>query len=233
MSLARIIACCLATIFAFGALSSRPTHAGVVVVNFDAIDTSAGLVSGATLITYLATFGITATVGSNVDLVVLSNLGTYGGGVVNATTGVNFLGMTGGRPATYSLYFSTPLQSLEFDRIGEPAGSPGTIFPPWNAAVFDINGFQIGSSVGEALRSSYGFVAPIHYTFPGPGITRLDVNGDHLGFAAFTSANIDTLVLTTVPEPGSLTILGASLVAVAFARFKAPHGLTHGSGQPT
>jgi len=90
------------------------THAGAVTVDSDAIDASAGPVSGAVLREYLARFGVTS---PNSFIHAPTVVQAAQINAVSPTRNV-FGGGDGLEPATLTLEFSPPVDNLSFVRTG-------------------------------------------------------------------------------------------------------------------
>jgi hypothetical protein len=181
--------------------------ASATVVNFDAIDTSGGAVSGAPVASYLAGYGIAYTEGSGTTLIV--------GPVApwaNSPSTPNDLMMPGNQVSTYTLYFNQPVKELGFARVGvNGASSMGS----WIATAYSPENDVLGvASEGLTIGTPWTWI-----DLPGTGIDHVTFSSDHLGWAG-THLQIDDLTFTPVPEPGTLILLGSGLVGLIVYRRK-------------
>jgi VPDSG-CTERM motif len=196
----------------------------VTDINFDSLSVGAG---GLDATSYLGSYGITLSSPDGGGLAVDSDQTFYGTpGIVYASSGDNFLQMTGGTSQTVILDFSAPLTSLSFTRIEETGGpGSGNSFGQWSAEVF-AGGTEIGSAgaAGYALFGSSQVNGAVTYTFSGSGITSLELDGNDFGYLGTQGILLDDLTLTTpgssVPDGSStLTMIGgACAVLAAFRR---------------
>ena len=202
----------LAGLLLAGVGMAGPAAADTVVINFDSVDASGGAVDATS---YLATYGITLTNVSNPGTVAIYSdvVVSY----VSASSSPNFLlQQVGGAPAeSFTMDFSTPLQSLSFTRIENVTSNQ---VAEWTATAY--SGSTPLSSESEPM--GVGSFTPATYTFNGPDITSLTISADGDGVAGITSAPIDDLTLTTaVPEPSTYTaLLGVAALGFAAVRRK-------------
>ncbi len=160
------------------------------VLNFD--DASAGDATS-----YLRNFGINlseVTAGTKVSIVDFSQ-----STAASPSSPPNVLVQTDtqGNPATFTLNFSAPLDSVAFTRPMLLVSSPsGIIHPLWSAHAFNALTQEV-STVSEGLIASFTNVPAQTFTLSGPGITavRIDSNNEHI--AAFTAVLIDDLTLSS------------------------------------
>ncbi|HSY17297.1 MAG TPA: hypothetical protein VK815_03145 [Candidatus Acidoferrales bacterium] len=166
-----------------------------VYMNFDSVNPGSGVDATA----YLASFGITLTnVSQPGSVYIVGDTNYYGTGAVTASSPHNFLlqSVGGSPPCSYTMIFSTPLQSVTFTRI---AISAGFAMPSWIATAY--SGSNVVGSVGA---SDSGLLAQT-YAISGQGITSLTVIGNGHGSAAAASAPLDDFYLA----PETLNINGA------------------------
>ena len=140
-----------------------------VVVDFDALDASAGFVSGAALDGYLAGFGITLSnvVGSSGPFVADATTAGGGFGFPNFFTlpsSPNYLWhQVDNAPIAYQLDFATEVQDLSFVRPQTNAflSPSGHLVAPWSARALDGGGntLQIVGAPVSASPSRSGPVA--------------------------------------------------------------------------
>lgn len=209
------------------ALGSAAASASSVLVDFDALAAAGGPVSGSTLDTYLAGYGIT----------VSGVAGSGGPMVANATTGVflypNFFGppsspnflqqAASATPSSYRLNFVEPLASVSFTRVAmDPEMSlTGMIAAEWTARAIDPLGNTIGQ-VGEPNYASYVPVpaATFSFAYPAPGIAALVIERPVQVVSptptTVYSPAIDNLMLgTPLPEPHGLVATACAIIFVA------------------
>ena len=182
----------------------------MTLVDFEALDASAGAVGGAALSNYLAGYGVVltnvtpsgSTVGAVDDQVYL------GGGAVAASSGDNLLAQTGsGGAVSYTLMFSQPAgyASVSWTRTRVVAGAVGASLPAWRAHAFNALGQEVGS-VGEAALASYADIPAANFTLLGPGIVAVEFDGNSGGASALSSLPLDDLLLSTVKVNTSLAV---------------------------
>ena len=147
--------------------TSAPVHItinmpGTILIDFEAMDASAGPVSGSLLATYLAGYGVTlANVSTNTTVAVQDDQNILGGSLTVASSGDNLLTQTNGTGAggavSYTLLFNPPYPSVSWTRAELLAGSGGVQSPAWQATAHDSNGVEI-AAVGEQLDQLPGRV---------------------------------------------------------------------------
>lgn len=205
-------------------LVSAPATAAPVLVDFDAINASAGPVGGSSLDTYLSGFGIT-----------LSNIvGPAGPSVYDTTTTVfsipNYFGPpsmpnfiwqpTTNSPIGYKMNFATPLTSISITRTAMQAtvGGSGLIAATWTARAVDSLGNTL-ATVGEPQTSYFINVPAQTFTLTKPSggnsiaglvVERTSVNT----VAGLSAVPLDNFLLSPVPEPTAALAVGAAVAVV-------------------
>lgn len=189
-------------------LAAPYAGAAVVTLNFDDIVSKDQAESGVDATPYLALYGITL---SNVSpdgpsgAVQIWNWNHPGSDWIDE----NFLDQNGGGapPCSYTMNFSTPLQSVSFTRIATPPDLQTT--PEWSATAY-VGTEDVGS-VGEGY-GTWGYSSPAHnYTLSGNGITSLTIYSNGYNFTGIGTVPLDHFVLTSVPEPGTLTLAATGI----------------------
>ncbi len=199
--------------------------ADVVTLNFDNIVTKdqaqatdlQGNGVGADAAPYLAQYGITLdNISPNNESgeVRIINMGV---GAPNGWQDENALMQLGWNapPCSYTMNFSTPLQSISFTRITAANNLQTT--PVWSATAYV--GTEAVGVVGEAY-GSWGYGSPAQtFTLSGDGITSLTIYSNGEGFTGIGAVPLDHFVLNEVPEPSTLVMLFGGLgIAVAHLR---------------
>ena len=164
-------------------------------IDFDGFDASAGI-DGATLSNYFAGYGITLSSSHGADPMIVDDRVVYGGGIFNATSGHNVIGENGGHPVSYTVAFTHPLTSFEFDRVQENAGPSGSSYPLWTATAYDASG-NVLSTVSESEHIVLGSssVPAAHYVLSGGDIDHVTFTGDDQGHDGFANVLTDSWVL--------------------------------------
>jgi hypothetical protein len=219
----RSIACSGLALFA---VLLAPVRA--VTIDFEGVDASGGSVTGTELDNYLASYGVSISnvTGTNNDhtpatVSITSDANYYGGGVVTATSGTNFLIQNDNSgPESFTLSFAAPVDNLSFNEIAIDVPSA---IAQWSAVAYDTNGDQVGSSVGESLFS--GTSGAQAFSILGTDITSLQFTSNGFDFAGIPSVPIDDVSFTEVPfEPQQglgLVLLGLGVGARTLWRKKA------------
>ena len=118
----------------------------------------------------------------------------------------------GAVPGSYTMDFSTPLQSISFTRIATP---PDLLWlPEWSATAYVGN--NAVDSAGEDYLYHYvgGGTAAQNYTLSGDGITSLTIYANGWHFTGIGGVPLANFVLTTVPEPSTFVLLVAGAVGL-------------------
>jgi hypothetical protein len=218
-----------------GASGSSPvvnitvTAPGKSVINFDALNAFAGAVQGAPLTAYLGFYGATPTnITGGTTLEVLDTQ-TAGGPIqINPSSSPNIFTQTGlNTPVSFTLRFSTPLQSFGFTRAGLSSASGLVSHPQWTATIFDANGVELGS-VSEGLIVSSNSVAARAFVLTGNAIASARFDSDSQGTAAFSAVLLDDLVLNQNPVQPTLAV-GLSVLNPATNQLVSPATITLGA----
>jgi hypothetical protein len=180
-----------------GALHATAASANPVVVDFDGVDTSAGGVRGAPVVSYLASYGISFSTSYPLIQPGIYAYPYY----VTTVSAPNFLSADGMATFfTYNLGFSTPLDSFGFTRPGLGYATMAA----WTATAYSATDTVLGS-VGEGLL--WPGVPAATFTLNGPGIDHVQFSSDARSFAGL-NLSVDNLVLaTSVPEPSTWPLL--------------------------
>lgn len=193
----------------------------ITTVNFDAVDTSGGDVTGAAVNTYLAGYGITLTniTGGTYVAVRTPPLGDTN---VVLTSNPNYLAQWwGGIDGTsFDLSFGKTLLSLS---VTIPQITSGALVPAWSLTALDSDGNSLGSYSG-ALASS-PFPART-YTFTGPDIAALRVFSNVQHVAGLGGIPIDDLQLTTTPLPAALPLFASGTGLLGFVSWRRRRKIT-------
>ena len=180
---------------------------GMVLIDFDPLDTSAGEVGGTALVNYLAQYGVgmtNVTVGTALEAVNTNSLtGTI---QVDVPSSPNFFTQAGlNQPVSFTLRFATPWQSFGFTRVGLSASSGPVSHPQWTATIFDTNGTELGL-VFRAFACDSRPVAARSFVLEGANIASVRFDSDSQGIAAFSAVLLDNLVLNYNPAALGLSV---------------------------
>lgn len=197
---------CVGLICALFLATALNSSAATITIDFDSV--SAG--TGADPTAYLASYGVTLSGVSPSNPLIYSDLAFYGTGVVDASSGHNFLlqqsAVNGG---SFTLNFGTALTNLQFTRIRNLTSN---LVGTWTATAY------VGATVVGSVSEPYGLgpFTPATYSFTGAGITSLAFSGNGYGSAGISSAMIDDIRMTTVPDgAATVALLGISLGILA------------------
>jgi hypothetical protein len=193
--------------------SSTPAAAAnEVVVEWAGIDTRSAPSSMVSAAPYLHRAGIsvTETVPSGSEIVLVNNFGLYEGKAVFPTTSQNMLTQikTGNVPASFTLGFAKPVDSISFTRAAlYPATESGITHPAWSVHALGTHGQEVGSQREHMIRSGVDDVSVRTYTLRAPysepiAALRFDSDPQLNGkpFAAFSAVIIERLTFSREPE---------------------------------
>lgn len=182
------------------------------VINFDAVDTSGGTVTGATVTSYLAGYGVSFSTSYAIYPVIEPYPVT---GWMTPVSGSNSFGPQGLASAfSYTLSFANPLDALSFTR---PGFSPAHM-SAWSAKAYAADNTLL-ASVGEGMTTN---AAQATFTLTGSGIDYVVFTDDAQSFAG-TNFRMDDLTLTAaVPEPEIYAMMGLGLGLIGWARRRKP-----------
>jgi hypothetical protein len=194
--------------------TSAPVHItinvpGTILIDFEAMDASAGPVSGSLLATYLAGYGVTlANVSTNTTVAVQDDQNILGGSLTVASSGDNLLTQTNGTGAggavSYTLLFNPPYPSVSWTRAELLAGSGGVQSPAWQATAYDSNGVEI-AAVGEQQTGSFTNIPAQRFTLGGAEIASITFAGNN-SLGSFATLPLDDLLLSTSFPGASISI---------------------------
>ncbi len=188
-------------------------QADPILINFDALNTSAGAVTGAPLNAYLAGFGVAITSQVAAPGVEVTNTVKQGGFVFPASS-PNFLWSPGTNSAfAYQLGFSTPLDKFVFTRVSYSA-----LASEWDVRALDTNGntlAQVGEPQGvfpSATTFTLDPASPISAVI----FERTTVNT----IAGLNNPPTDDWQLYPIPEPATLLLVGTTMVGLGLAGWR-------------
>jgi hypothetical protein len=176
-----------------------------VVVDFPWVDTASAPGYAVAAAPYLhgVEISIAAKMPQTSEVVLINNRALYQGAAVHPTTSQNLLTQitTTNVPASFTLVFSRPLDSLSFIRPALYAATKsGITHPAWSAHAFNVAGHEL-SSQGEDLIRSFDDVSARRYELRAPGfdgIVAVRFNSDPRlngkPFAAFSAILIERLI---------------------------------------
>jgi hypothetical protein len=157
-----------------------------------------------------AGISVTETVPSGSEIVLVNNFGLYEGKAVFPTTSQNMLTQikTGNVPASFTLGFAQPVDSISFTRAAlYPATESGITHPAWSVHALGTHGQEVGSQREHMIRSGVDDVSVRTYTLRAPysepiAALRFDSDPQLNGkpFAAFSAVIIERLTFTREPE---------------------------------
>jgi uncharacterized repeat protein (TIGR03803 family) len=180
---------------------------GTTLIDFEALNASAGPVSGVLLSNYLAGYGVYLTnVTATTSVAVQDDQDFIGGDLTVAHSGNNLLTQIGANGAiSYTLRFNPPdSMSVSWWRTELLAGNGGVETPAWQATAYDTNGQEIGS-VGEKQFGSFTNIPARRFTLGGAIIGSLTFSGDN-SFGAFDTLPLDDLLLATNAPGAAISV---------------------------
>lgn len=167
------------------------------LINFDSLPTTGTApVTGDTLTSYLAEYGVTVTSSSpNTSLAVENQTNVAGGGFVVAPSAPNILTQIGSNgPVSFTLGFSPLLSQFSFTRP-ELLANPFVTHPAWQAAAFDSLGNLLDEVEAPQIASSNTVPAQT-YTLSGGSIASVEFSSEGSGLTTFNAMLLDNFFLT-------------------------------------
>jgi hypothetical protein len=190
--------------------SATPSISNEVMIEFPDVDTNAapGHVVAAAPYLHRAGISITNLDPKGSEVVLINNRALYEGQAVMPTTSQNLFTQinTGNVPASFTLSFAEPVESVSFTRPAlYPATDSGITHPAWSAHALDAQGREV-SSQSEGLTRSFSDVPGQRYLLRAPGFDRIaalrfdsDPRLNGKPFAGFSAILIERLTLTRAP----------------------------------
>lgn len=206
------------------AVSITAANADPIVVNFDSVDTSeTGGVTGAPVLSYLASYGISFS-SSYSGLTTYIQSYAVGSPYVIPVSEPNLFQVGNTSPTffTYNLNFSTSFAAVSFT----VPGLTDATMAAWSATAYSADNTVL-SSVGDP-SISYSGTPTATYTLDGPDIAYVQFSSNAEDFAGL-NLSFDDLTLSdslpegsgpeaSMPEPTSLLLLGSGLLGLASLR---------------
>jgi uncharacterized repeat protein (TIGR03803 family) len=188
---------------------------GTTLINFDALDTSLGVMNDGALSSYLSGFGVTignVTFGTTLEAVTGLEAISQSSSLTNElplpSSLPNLFTQVGSRqPVTFTLNFATNLQSFGFTRVElDTNGSSAISRPAWTASILDGSG-DVLESVSEPLLLTNTNIPARTFTLVGSNIASVRFDSDSQGgTAAFAAVMLDDLLLSTNATSNPLSI---------------------------
>jgi hypothetical protein len=187
--------------------TATPASAREVILPWAGIDTrdAAGYMVAAAPYLHKAGIGISDEVPKGSEIVIVNNLGLYEGKAVLPTTSQNMLTQvkTGNVPASFTLRFAQPVDSISFTRPAlYPATGSGITHPAWSIHALGASGQEVGSQREKLIRADSDDVSARTYTLRAPygepiAALRFDSDPTLNGrpFAAFSTLLIERLAI--------------------------------------
>jgi uncharacterized repeat protein (TIGR03803 family) len=181
---------------------------GTTWIDFDPLADYGPDVSGATLSTYLAQYGVTVTNLSPGTTVSAENqTNVAGGGFVLASSQPNILTQAGSSgPVSFTVGFSPLLSSFTFTRP-ELLANPSVSHPAWEVGVFDPLG-NLLETAQELFIYSTTNVPASTFTLSGGSIASAEFSSEGTGLATFNAMLLDDFILVA----GNATNLPPSIL---------------------
>jgi hypothetical protein len=219
-------ACAVATQSADEARTSTSAlNGGATVIDFDAVDASAGPVTGAAVTAYLAGFGVSLS--TNGDAALDIQQAPFWEPTSSSPNSLNVFGSSAdlSTGVSYTLTLPGPVASVGFTRTGIQAGSTMGL---WSATAYSASN-QVLSAVGEG--SIVSDVAPTPFILNGPGIAYVTFFSNVEGFAG-TYLSIDDLTFTLSAPQLTLSVQPQSVWANGRAKASVVATLVDAQGAP-
>jgi hypothetical protein len=188
---------------------------GTALINFDALDTSLGVMNDGALSSYLGGFGITitnVTFGTSLEAATGSEAVSQGGSSSNnlpvPSSSPNLFTQAGSAgPVGFTLLFGAPLQSFGFTRVELDTTNGSTIsHPGWTASILDASN-NVLESVSEPLLVSTNDIPARQFTLVGANIASVRFTSDSQGgTAVFGGALLDDLILGSNEVASPITV---------------------------
>jgi hypothetical protein len=176
------------------------------IINFDAVDTSGGAVSGAPVTSYFAGFGVTfSSVGGTPYILPYEP----GNPFPVPVSSPNWFGVGGpGTGFNYTLSFSNLLDSLSFT---VPGTGNSTTMAAWSATAYSAANVQL-DQVGNPNITFPNSLTQT-YTLTGPAISYVVFFDNVQNFAGVHLA-LDDLTMSQTPLPAALPLFASGLGAL-------------------
>lgn len=211
-------------------VTNAPNSTAPFVVNFDALNATAGPVTNPPLAAYLATNDMAVSSNSpGTSPAVEDETNVAGGGFVTASSEPNLLTQIGSNgPASFTVTFSNLLTGFSFTRP-ELLANPFVTHPAWQVEAFDALGLPLAETNAAQISSPTNVPAQT-YTLDGDGIASVQFSSQGSGLTTFNAMLLDDFVLTegitsnlapaisiTNPLPGQVFTTSAQIPLSAVA----------------
>jgi hypothetical protein len=197
-------------------LPDRPAAAlaaaNEIVVEWASINTltAPGYIASAAPYLHRGGVSVVATSPDGSEIILINNFGLFEGKAVYPTTSQNMLTQikTGNVPASFTLKFVPPVESISFTRPAlYPATDSGISHPAWSVRALSGTGREVGSQSEGLVRASDADVSARTYTLRAPyseqiAALRFDSDPQLYGkpYAAFSAVLIERLTLVREPK---------------------------------